>query len=198
MFDKQLRPSTVVKLASKQASVLTYANVDTVTESPTFSGTHSNTIEADGILKLVGSGLFDDIPDLDATTSLLDSYGGVVLSGTYDFAGAFDLTTVQRVRLTTTVEAISTNVNDLIDDRTEVIDDWEDFDGTNQAVADCRVQVRHTDDNPAGSPVSWSSWETLDSAEFEARAFEFRALLTTTDPAFNIHVTGLSVVAEGI
>lgn len=197
VYDKSGRPSTVVTLATKQASVLTYANVDTVTENPTFSGVKSNVVLQGSIITLSGTGDFDDIPDFDAVGNL-DSYGGTTASGTYTFASGFDLGTVQKVRLTSTVEAISINVLDQIDARTDNIDDWEDFDGTTQSAADCRVQVRHTDEDPNGSPVSWSAWNDLDSAEFEARGFQFRALLTTNDPAFNIQVSTLSVVAEDI
>lgn len=198
VFDRQNRPSaTVVVLATKQASVLTYANVDTITESPTFAGAKTNVAVDGSSLKLAGLGSFDDIPDFDAIADL-DSYGGIASSGTYNFAGAMDLTTVQRVRLTSTIDATSVNTLDRIDERTAFIDSWEDFDGTKQSAADARVQVRHTDSDPAGSPVSWSVWNDLDSAEFEARGFEFRAQLTTDDPAFNIRVDTLSVVAENI
>lgn len=197
VFDKSGRPSDVVKLSTKQASVLAYANVDTVTESPAFAGVNNGTVVEGNSLQLSGLGDFDSIPDLDAVGNL-DAFGGIAASGTYTFAGGFDLTTVTRVRLTSTVVAISINVLDLIDERSDMIDLWEDFDGTQQSATDCRVQVRHTDDDPNSSPVAWSVWNDLDSAEFEARGFQFRALLTTNDPAFNIRVDTLSVVAEEI
>lgn len=198
VYDKGGRPSEVVALGTKQASVLAFANVDTVTEDPVFTGTKTNVVLDGNFLKLAGVGLFDDIADLDLLTEDIDSAGGIEASGTYEFAAGFDLTTVQRVRLTSQVTASSVNVLDLVDNRSANMDAWEDFDGDTQAVADCRVQVRHTDDDPAGSPVTWSAWEDLDSAEFEARGFEFKALLSSTDPAFNIYVTELAVVAEDI
>jgi len=145
---------------------------------------------------LAGAGLLDAQPDVDAIADF-DALGGVKSTGTYDFASGFDLTTVKRVRLTSSISAVSINPNDLIDERTALLDDWEDFDGTLQASSDCRVQVRETDDDPSGSPT-WSAWNNLDSAEFEARGFDFRAILTTDDPAFNTRVSQLSVVAEEI
>ena len=198
VYDKGGRPSDVVVLGTKQASVLLFANVDTVTEAPTFSGTKTNVVLDGNMLKLAGVGLFDAIPDLDLMTDDIDNFGGIELAGTYEFAAGFDLTAVQRVRLTSTVTATSVNTSDLIDDRTANMDDWESFDGDVQGAADCRVQVRHTDDDPAGSPVTWSAWNDLDSAEFQARGFEFKALLSSEDPAFNIFVTALTVVAEDI
>lgn len=197
VYDKGGRPSDVVALYTKQASVLTYANVTTLTESPTYSGVKDDVVSNGTDLRLAGVGLFDDIPDLDAVSDL-DMFGGMALSGTYTFAAGIDLGTVGRVRLTSVIDATSINVFDDIDDRTELIDLWENFDGTEQSAADARVQVRSTDDEPAGSPVTWSVWNLLDSAEFEARGFQFRALLTTTDAAFNIRVDTLGVVAEDI
>ena len=48
------------------------------------------------------------------------------------------------------------------------------------SVTSVEVQLRHTDDDPAGTPA-WSEWERIDSGEYEARGFEFRAILRTTD-----------------
>jgi len=197
VFDKGGRPSEVVALSTKQASVLAFANVSTITESPDFTGGKSNVVAADGTLRLTGTGLFDDIDDLDDISDL-DAFGGIAVSGTYTFAAGLDLGSVNRVRLTSVVDATSINTLDKIDERTESIDVWEDFDGTTQAAADCRVQVRYTDDDPAGSPVAWSVWNDLDAAEFEARGFQFRAVLTTEDAAFNIRVDSLGVIAEDV
>lgn len=197
VFDSSGNPSaTVATVTTKQASVLLFAAVSSLDEAPAFSGTHSGTLVDAGILKLAAAGLFDDIPDLDAVADL-DSYGGIITTGTYTFAAGFDLTTVKRVRLTTRVSLISVNVLDLIDDRVSNIDDWEDFDGTNQAQGDCKVYVRHTDDNPAGSPT-WTAWERLDSAEFQARGFQFKAVLSSTDAAINVHVSELGVDVEEV
>ena len=197
VFDKGGRQSADFStMATKQASVLEYADVDTIDEAPLLSGVHNGTYNDGGILELVGAGLIDDIPDFDAIPDL-DYYGGVVPSGTYTFALGFDLTTVKRVRLTSRVTAINENVLDLIDDRTELIDDWVDFDGTESAQCDCQVWARHTDDDPAGSPT-WTEWQRLDSAEFFARGFQFKAELTSNDPAFNIEVSTLGVDVEEI
>lgn len=49
--------------------------------------------------------------------------------------------------------------------------------------------------DPAGPPT-WSAWQRLDSAEFEARGFEFQARLMTRDPSVNIFVSELGVDVE--
>ena len=197
VFDVSGNPSdAIASITTKQASVLEFANVDSLSEHTTFIGIKTGVVVDAGILKLVGTGLFDDIPDFDLVPDL-DSLGGIVSTGTYDFAAGFDLVTVKRVRLTTRVSMVSINVLDLIDDRTDPMDDWEDFDGTTQAETNVVVFVRHTDDDPGGSPT-FSAFERLDSAEFEARGFDFRAILTTKDPAFNVHVDTLGVDVEEV
>jgi len=149
----------------------------------------------DDTLRLAAEGLFDDIEDLDEVTDL-DTAGPVGAAGTYYFAAGFDFLAETRVRLTTRVVATSYATDDLIDNRLNAVDDWEDIDGTTQAAGDAIVYVRHTDEDPAGTSPAWSAWERLDSAEFDARGFEFRVDLSTEDAAFNIAVSELGIDAE--
>ncbi len=44
--------------------------------------------------------------------------------------------------------------------------------------------------------ADWSEWNNIESAEFYNRAFDYRAILTTDDSAFNIIVTKLQVNSE--
>ncbi len=196
VFDSNGNPSTVVSVNTKQASVLTFASVDTLDEAPSFSGTHSNTVSSASELKLDSVTLLDSISDFDSILNF-DAEGGVRLSGTYIFNLGFDLTTVKRVRLTTRTASRSDAIFDVIDSRTNPIDIWEDFDGIIQAESDFTVEVRHTDDDPAGSPT-WTAYERLDSAEFLARGFSFRAKLLTNDPIFNIIITELGIDVEEV
>lgn len=169
--------STAATVTTKQATALAYANVSTVTEDPSFSGTHSNTVVDSGVLSIGTSGLY----------------------GTYGFAAGFDLGTLTRIRLTSDIEAVSVASADLIDSRLNNIDDWLDIDGSTGASAytDAQVWARSTDDDPAGSPV-WTDWQRLDSAEFYARGFDLEARLSTEDSAYNVNVTGLAVRADGV
>jgi len=89
------------------------------------------------------------------------------------------------------------NPLDNLDDRTSSIDAWEDFDGTDSTSCDARVQERHTDDDTSGTPT-WSEWQNIESAEFEARGFDFRVNLTSDDNAFNIKVDTLVIEAEEV
>lgn len=192
VFDAAGNPSVAIaSVTTKQASVLLFGNAASIDEDPSFAGTHIGTLVDSGTLKLDGIALWDSFVDFDLVADI-DSAGGVSPSGTYEFLLGFDLATVTRVRLTSRITVLSTNVNDLMDDWDELLDDREDFDGIVQAAGDVRVEVHHTDNDPAGSPT-WTAYERLDSAEFEARGFDFRAILTTSDPSFNPFVTDLGI-----
>lgn len=192
--------SDVSAVTTKQAAVLEFANADAVAEHPTFVGVHDGTVEDGGVLKLDAAAPIDDEADFDAIPDL-DALGGIVLSGTYDFAAGIYIApttevAVPRVRLTAEIEAISVDETDLFDARLGPIDEWEDFDGDVQGAGDCQVWVRHTDDDPASTDAVWSAWNRLDSAEFEANGFEFQARLMTADPTYNVHVSTLGVRAD--
>lgn len=198
VFDEAGNQSDVVMVNSNQASVLTYAPVDTLDQAPDFPGVKDNTI-VDGIaLKVGGAGAWDDIPDIDAEPDI-DAFGGtaVITSGTYYFDAGFDFVTKKKVRLTTRVLAGVFGVNDLIDAWSENLDDRADFDGTDTAEADAVIYVAQTDDDPAGSPT-WGTWERLDSMEVDCRACKFKAVLTSYNSDFNIAITELGVDAEEV
>lgn len=192
-----VQSSTYMSAYTSQATALAYANVTSLTEHPAFSGEMINTYVDDyGRLTIAGDwyintyvGMIDDIPDWD-------SYGGIYY-GFYRFSGAIDLGSVKRIRATSHILAAVVNVLDKIDSREATLDYWEDFDGTAGAPADAWVSVRYTDDDPAGSPA-WSEYVRLDSGEFEARAFEFRIDMESSDPSYNIAVSELSVSIDEV
>jgi len=122
---------------------------------------------------------------------------GIDLGGTYTFATGIDAGSVKRQQLKRHIKSIITQPLDLVDSRSVSIDDWSDWDGTNTANGDCKVYVRHTDDNPASSPT-WSAWELLNVNEYNKRAFEFKAVLSVNDSAYNIEIEELSITAQEI
>lgn len=180
-------------ISTKQATVQAYTTTSTITESTTFPGSTTNIIAGGGVITLAGSGLVDSITEVSAVSDW-DTYGGIATSGTYVFGSAFDWGTVVSKRYTTDIAALISNITDLIDDRVNLVDDWDDFDGDVSGAADARVYAAETDDDPSGSPT-WSSWNLLESAELTARAVKFKCVLTTTDTAFNISVSRLEVIA---
>jgi hypothetical protein len=181
------------------ATVLTFANVATLTEHTTFTGTKTNCAVSGGTLILSGTGLWDTISDIDSVADI-DGYGGIPTlptTGTYNFSAGIDRTTPQKTKLRSVIVAASFNATDFIDSRLGDIDDWADFDGTVVGETDCYVEVRTTNDNPLGSPT-WSAWTRVDAAEFEKRAYEFRAILTSNEATTNIAVSELQIIAEEI
>lgn len=183
----------------KQAAVLDFTTVHTITEDTAFTGTKDGLVAVDSLIKLDSDGLVDDIVDWDAISSL-DGYGGVVAEGTYTFANASNFGAVTRVRLTSQIVGQAVNVNDLIDDRTDNIDDWADFDGDADGgglATDAWIEMRETDDNPSGTPT-WSDWKRLDSAAVEAWGVQYRLRIISSDAAYNRHVNQCRVVAEQV
>jgi hypothetical protein len=188
--------ATWAQVSTDGADIRVFAPVDTIQEDDEFAGSHDGCVAVDGILKLSGAGLFDDIPDFDEVSSL-DDYGGTVTTGTYNFASGLDLGTKQRVRLTSLLTGIISNVNDLIDSREANIDDWVDFDGDDGGSnGDCWIEARTTDDDPASSPAIWGSWNRVDSTEVYCRGVEFRAQLRSYDAAYNMIVSQMRVKVE--
>ncbi len=185
-----------VSVSTKQATALAYTAVGTITEQPNFAGAHSSTVAVDSILQLDGLSPIDDWGPIDDIADW-DTEGGIAAAGTYDFDSAFDFGSVVKRRLTAEMTVLVVNALDKIDDRTALIDDWEDFDGTGTGSGDVQIMVRETDDDPGGSPV-WGPWQRLDSGEFEARAFEFQARLSSSDPAYNIQVSELTIQADQV
>lgn len=200
VFDEAGNYSDVVMLEARQASVLAFANVDTLDEAPSFNGAKTNVAVDGTALKLTAQGFWDDIPDIDAEPDI-DLYGGVISiaigEGEYIFDQGFDFVTVKNVRLTVRLNVFISSVLDLIDAWVGLIDERENFDGNDTADCDCIVYVSLTDDDPAGA-ASWTPYERLDSMEVRARGCRFKAILTSNSLDFNIFVTELGVDAEEI
>lgn len=176
IYDSSGNPSPgVATVTTKQATSVGYGPLTSIVEDPAFTGAKTDVVIDSGILKLAPA----------------------ALSGSYVFGAGIDLGTVQNSRLTVNITAVSSDTSATIDARTDPIDSWEDFDGSMQAEADAIVQVRHTDDDPNASPT-WTAWERLDSAEFNARGFQFRALLSSAAPQYNILITDLGITAEQV
>lgn len=186
--------------AQTQTSVHLFSPLSggSLVEDPGFAGAKSGVFVVDGALQLSGAGLFSDIPLLSAVPSVA-FFGGVVASGTYAFAAPIDLGSVRRCRLTVGMSSLVVNVQDRIGSRTTPISTWPDFVGdVSGDEADARVEVRTTQTDPAGVSPTWTGWTRLDSGEFQARGFAFRARLESVDSSFNIRITALAAVAEGV
>jgi len=175
--------------------------VATSTQHPTFSGTKTTTVVVDNELRLGTSILFDSgAGNFDTTGGLFDGGGGkVASSGTYDFDTFVDLGSVytSRVEQNITFRRISYGIS--FDDATGNFDDREGFfDGDANEFGDtnCELQIATTEDDPASGSPTYTAFRKFFVGDYKARAFKFRALLTTLDSEASPSVSAMSVTID--
>ena len=185
--------SIILDLPDTQGSLLAQTRRED-TDSPKFQGTKTNVAfdATTNSLNLIGSGNFDDITDFDAVSSL-DDFGGIVPLGTYDFATTLDLGGVFSIDLQRHFLTEGFLPSNLLDAR-GLIDDYTDFDGTEATAVNAELLVRTTQTDPSGSPT-YTAFQTFANGTYKARGLQFRAKLTSSDPAQDIKVTQLGYTA---
>ena len=187
----------VASIEAIQATALPFANVASVQEDAAgFTGAKTDVLGSGGVLKLDNTSNWDSEASVDAIPDV-DGMGLVQHSGNYVFASGIDLGAAQAIRLSAHLLASVTAFGSNWDQRVSPIDEWLAIDSVFGGEADAWVEVRRTNDNPLGAPT-WSAWQRLDSAEFNARAFQFRAQLRSYQPEYNIEVTQLRVAADEV
>ena len=180
-------------------------NYEVFREDSAFGGFAGQNIDVyyndiyDGLV-LNGTGDFDLVADVDVMTSF-DFIGPQVLRGEYIFQKTIDLGGIFSVRMQRVLAARSIYLADLIDDRTENIDIWTDFDGTIPDGTNAEVYFRSTnatedfpsllgeDDNPLQLETSsqllmesglvFGEWIPLENNAYVGRSFQFKAVLTS-------------------
>ena len=162
---------------------LVIANIDEHT--PNFTGVKSNTV-------------YDSSMD---ALKLTVTNNATATSGEYNFsATSGDLGQIYDVNLRKVLEANSFYTATLWDSRTDLIDTWGSIDAvgsssSNATKCNAAVYVRSTNDNPASSPT-WSAYKEFSNVLITGRAFEFKAILTSSDTTQNIAVTKLGATLE--
>ena len=190
--------ATATTVVSDNATILAYTGSTTATENPSYSGTKTDTMVADNKLQLASNVQLDAVADFDAISNF-DLLGNIVSEGSYLFANMIDKSSKTRVRLQGSTTSAIVNVLDKIDARSANIDTWADFDGTGDAaVGNVVLYFAQTDDNPSSGSPTWSAYKEFQSVEAYARGFKFKAVLTTSDPAYNIQVSAMSVTSENL
>ena len=177
--------------------------VATLTENPSFAGVKSNVSKnSSGYLELGGSLLFDAATGLfDDRDGELDDFSGYVSSGIYYFSNALDLGQKYTSRLSFSFTSTRLDNTDRFDSATGLFDARGDgvalFDGDPTQYSDTSVsiQLRHTDDDPTGTPT-WSDWQAFSVSDITARAFEFRLLLSSTNSNATPVVSALSATVD--
>ena len=163
----------------------------TVTESPTFPGVAVNATASGGLLRMGGSGAFDDIPDIDALLGEIDKTGGSLLSLTYSFAAPSDLGYVYDCRLTADVVAALYDDGTYIDAITD-FDAITSLDGDPPNGATLSLWVRTSE----VSPAVWSAWKPFVVGDYRARMFDFELRGSVQQTSNWIDVSKLEVVID--
>ena len=182
-------PSVVVDLPEPQDLEL----VQTYTENPTFGGTFTQMFFSadEGGIALTSDGLVDDITDFDEVTSL-DFFGDLASSGEYQFASTLDLGAKYDVELLSVLQIRAFQPSDSWDERTELIDSWNDIDADDLSDTDVQLYVRSTNDDPSGSPT-YGTWEPFVNNTKRGRGFQFKAVATSNNVAQNPLIEELGV-----
>ena len=180
-------------IATNISTIGNFNAVATQTESPTFSGTKTNTIVSDGTLRLDSSELFDSATgNFDSGTSFFDS--GVTSfdlysSGTYLFASPIDIGGVYTSRVTASITQTSDNLDDLFDARTGNFDDGaSNFDGDTPANCNAHLEIALSNDN-----ITYTSFRNFVVGDYTARYYKFRVSLRSFDLSSTPVISALSV-----
>jgi predicted phage tail protein len=149
-------------------------------------------VVTDGVVKLGGTALFDAIADLDAEPGLIDAWGGVASSGTYEIAASeiIDLGTSKLVGIVATYEARGEDPNALIDAVPD-FDALATLDGSYGAFVDVRLQVAI-----AGNDGVFGAWLNLVPGQYVGRKFKFRVALSTTSDQVTAVLTALDITVD--
>ena len=126
---------------------------------------------------------------------ILDSDGLTAGTGEYAFADTLDLEAVYSLDLERRLVARGIYPSDTWDSRTANIDTWLDIDGGVVDQVNAEVYVRKTNDDPSGTPT-YTAWQPLANGILKGRAFQFKAVLTSTNTAQNILVDELGYKAQ--
>lgn len=170
--------------------------VHTETEDPGFAGTKTDMelLTSPVALVLSSGALIDDFPLIDDVFNW-DFPSDIVAEGTYEFQNTIDLGGVWPSRIRCFVEVESFDIGNDIDSRADLIDDWEDLDGSNINDVNATVYVRTTEDDPAGAPT-WTDWKRIAAGQYLARGFQFKLIATSGTDTHNIYINGLEVVID--
>ena len=164
-------------------------------DSPPFQGTKTDCFYSTDLDALIidGDEDIDDAADFDDIDSV-DFMGDILSSAEYQFVNTLDLGARFSLDLQRRFVTRAFFPNDLVDSRNAEVDDWADFDGTDADAVNAKLYHRSTNDDPSGSPT-YGAWQEFISGTFEARAFQFKAELESSDVAQNILVDELGYEA---
>ena len=193
--DRGGRESTNAATLVVDAGTAGFNAVVTVDEAAGgFRGTHSGTTTSNNILRLRSADDLASWPALNSLPSIAAGVNGFVSSGTYDFDTSVDLGDVYTSRLTADFQIQGHNYLDTLDSWSR-LDQVDRLDGADPSQHSATLQVRHTQDDPAGTPT-WTPWETFTVGDYTARAFEFRIVLSSQESHITPEVLAAKITVD--
>lgn len=179
-------------VSSNVAALRTFNAIETVTEDPDFIGIKDQVITFDGKLELDYAGDVFARTDYFEVVDFFLGVDGFYSEGYYYFNNEVDLVDVFTSRVTADLTVNGVNYNSDVFGRPDyfAVADFFDVD-TSQW--DTVLEIRTTEDDPAGSPVTWLVWQPFVTGDYQARAFQFRVKLTSSQFGVTSSVTGVSV-----
>jgi len=183
---------TAASFVATEGMVTGWTTVATSTQQTAFAGAKTNTAVVGAALQLDSAATIDSMATAIDSWTYLDALGGISGAGSYAFSATVDLTTVATRRFEADIAATSFDAADLIDSKTDPIDDWAPLDGASINDCDVTLYAATTNDDPAGSPT-WSAWMPFFVADFTCRAAKFKLDLASGSATHNIAVSTLDV-----
>ncbi len=176
------------------------------TDTPPFQGEKFGCFysdEYDGLV-LDGSDTIDDVLLID-DLSEMDFIGERLASGEYEFPALLDLGGKFQAELDRTINSRGLYPSDLIDDRSELVDAWSDWDGTLAEDTNAILYFRSSNEAPAAddilleatpdfflledgdkllqeSSTEFGDWRVLEKSTFVGRTFQFKCELEAEHP----------------
>jgi hypothetical protein len=145
-------------------------------------------------IRLVGTGLWDAIPDVDAMTDLVDYYGGFGTSGYYEIPSSHivDLGVSKECKISATYTAHGedlTNPN-LVDSIPDV-DAWADVDGFVSDFVVMDVEIATAPDSG-----TFGAWRKFVPGTYFARKFKFRLRIASSSATVTTVVTTFDITVD--
>ena len=167
--------SNATAIISDVTSALSFNNITTQSEHPTFGGTFTDTVLVDGAIELDSSEQFDSASGNfdDDTTRFFDSGASnadFLSTGNYEFQNVIDIGAKHTVTVSGELASSADNPDDLFDNRSGNFDDASSgFDGDAPVNQNAHLEIATSDDN-----VTYTDFRGFVIGEYEARYFKFR------------------------
>ena len=186
--------ASATAVSTDAPNVLTLNFIDSISEAPTFNGGRSNVAVVDNELVLMPAGLISEQEDSLTSWPHFSVLGGIEPYGEYLFSRYVALGTVSTAQIKASVMCVGYDALTRVVGR-PFISTWASVVGDNVTDTGCRLYIRTTNDAPSGSPV-WGEWTPFVVGDYCARAFQFKAVLTSAYSTHNIAIKSLSISVD--